>query len=73
MSQQVPKESIASTHIVEALENLSFKIDLIVLTTETKKSETKVVSLGLPKNESLKDFDKRMEQVAEDSLDHWND
>ena len=33
----------------------------------------KIVSLNLPKNESLKDFDKRMEQVAEDSLENWKD
>ena len=33
----------------------------------------KIISLNLPKNELLKDFDKRMEQVTEDSLENWED
>ena len=71
MSQQVQKESIASTDIIES--NFSCTIDVTILATDVKKSETQVVSLGHPKNESLEDFDKVIEQISEDSLENWKD
>lgn len=31
-----------------------------------------IISLGLPKNESLEDFDKAMEQITQDSIEDWD-
>ena len=57
-----------------ATENVfSLQIELSTRSTETKESETQVFSLGLPKNESLEDFDKDMEQITKDSINDWED
>lgn len=50
-------------------DDLSFtNVELIEKTTETKKTETIIYSLGIPKNEPIEDFEKDMEQLTSDSI-----
>lgn len=71
MSQALEKEVSLSTSNEGT--KFDFHVEIMTETTETKESETQVFSLGIPKNESLEDFDKDMEQLTQDSIKDWND
>jgi len=65
MSQTYDK--ILDTSITD--KDVSFtNIELLQKTTETKKTETIIYSLGIPKNEPIEDFEKDMEQLTSDSI-----
>jgi len=63
---QACEEKIHDTSITE--EDSSFQFDVLMKTTETKKGETIVYSLGIPDNEPIEDFEKDMEQLTSDSI-----
>lgn len=72
MSQAYEEKISLLTH--DTGTELRFKqIEVVTVSTETKQSETQVYSLGHPKNETLKDFDKQMEQISENSLENWEE
>ena len=65
MSQKY--DEIRDTSITD--KDVSFtNVELIQKTTETKKTETIIYSLGIPKNEPIEDFEKDMEQLTSDSI-----
>lgn len=70
MSQQFQEKSYAATSTDES--NFTIEIDVSTLDTATMESQTQVISLGHPEKESLKDFDKDMEVIVQDSLEHWD-
>ena len=37
------------------------------------KMKKKIISLGLPKNESMEDYDKAMEAITEETLRCWDE
>lgn len=47
---------------------ISYMVELLEKTTETKKTETRIYSLGIPNNEPIEDFEKDMEQLTSDSI-----
>lgn len=71
MSQALEEEIISSNS--DAGTKFGFRVEVSIESTETKESETNVFSLGHPKNESLEDFDKEMEQISNNSLENWKD
>ena len=57
------------TLVTSMTENDStFQVDVMFETTEIKKSENIIFSLGIPKNESIEDFENDMEQLTSDSI-----
>ncbi len=72
------KKYIPTWHLVKSYGVDKFEVSLIQSLIENdglikRLAKEEIVSLDLPKNESLEDYEKDMEQITEDCLDHWDD
>jgi len=47
--------------------------DLSLRSAHSHDSEIKTVSLGIPDNEPLQDAEKGMDELARNSINHWED
>ena len=80
MSQIFDDDVFLSSRPAEPLstnnEGTSFTVQIVLITQNTQVTEQeskKIISLGIPDNESLADAENDMEQLTQNSLKDWDD
>lgn len=69
---QVFKDNITYSTNSEDIE-ISVQVDLLTESTATQESETQIISLGIPDNESLEDAEKDMGLLTKNSIKDWQE
>lgn len=80
MSQILEDDIFLTSRPTEPLstnnEGISFTVQIVLTTQNTQTTEQeskKIISLGIPDNESLIDAENDMEQLTQNSLKDWDD
>jgi len=71
MSQKLVDEISYNTGNGEI--QFSISVELSTRSTHSDGPEIQTASLGIPDNESLKDAEKDMDELARNSISHWED